>query len=373
MRSLRPTLAFAAALLLGSLHQQPALASTAKAESEAAPAAPTREILYVDHGAMRSPGPAAMPARQGRARIETGNDLEVGIFPDRPFQGGLLIVDVYTKKERPKPQGQLVGQELHWHRLSPQIWRGLAPIPDHAPAGPASLELILPAGDGAGVVSRSIALDVEAIDFDSSQLRVSGKYTAPPAADQERIAKDRADLAAMWERGSSEEALFTELFSMPREDRTTAPYGTRRVFNGKTQTVHYGWDIRGGVGDEVLAPNDGIVTMASDLFYSGGTIFLDHGGGLYTGYFHLSRFDVSPGERVRKGQLIGLVGASGRVTGPHLHWAAKIGGHYIHPGSLLGFDFSRPMVGERGVVARGAAEDAGDRAAETNESASASP
>src|SRR5690606_28296371 len=107
------------------------------------------------------------------------------------------------------------------------------------------------------------------------------------------------------------------------------------VFNGSLASVHYGLDLRGAVGAPIHAANAGVVVMVRDCFTSGNTVIVDHGAGLYTLYFHLSRFDVTEGQRVERGQLLGAVGSTGRVTGPHLHWSVHVDGRYVDPQRLL--------------------------------------
>lgn len=285
--------------------------------------------------------PTALPSRHPEIGIHPATEKEpfaVGVWPARPFPGSLLVIDVAGVPEGVTPEATFLGKPLIWHRFSPGVWRGMGPVADDAPGGPATLAL------KAGDKGRLVGLEVEKVAFDADELRVDGKFTKLPPAAQKKIAQDRKGLAAMWRKGSSGHPHFAANFELPRQARTTAPYGTRRTFNGQTRSVHHGWDLDGKVGDPIVSPNDGVVTMAEDLYYSGGTLFIDHGGGLYTGYFHMSRFDVKPGDVVKKGQLVGAVGKSGRVTGPHLHWAAKIGGHYLNPASLLFFDFEKPMV-----------------------------
>jgi len=269
--------------------------------------------------------------------------LAVGVWPGQPYQGALLVVDVAAPAPIVSASGTFAGAKLTWHRLDARTWRGMGPVPNGTPAGPAALALDVSTKGGAKI-ARSVDLEVQPLDFATDELTVDAKFTQLSKAARAQIARDRKLVAAMWKKGSRPSPLIRGNFVLPRQDRTTAPYGTRRTYNGQLKSVHEGWDIGGVVGDEIRSPNAGVVTLVSNLYYSGGTVFVDHGGGLYTAYFHMSSFAVKPGDRVKPGQLLGSVGKSGRVTGPHLHWAAKIGGHYIHPASLLLFDFTRPMV-----------------------------
>jgi murein DD-endopeptidase MepM/ murein hydrolase activator NlpD len=108
-------------------------------------------------------------------------------------------------------------------------------------------------------------------------------------------------------------------------------YGNKRVFNGQLKSYHNGVDFRARLGTPAVAANTGIVRLAKNLFYSGDAVIIDHGTNIFTIYAHLSKIKVAAGQRIEKGQLIGLTGATGRVSGPHLHWGVKINGVAVNP------------------------------------------
>ena len=123
---------------------------------------------------------------------------------------------------------------------------------------------------------------------------------------------------------------------MPVEGATDGRnFGHRRVFNGQPRAPHSGADLRARTGTPILAANSGRVVLAKDLFYSGNAVFIDHGLGLFTTYLHLSKIDVAVGDIVEQGQQIGLAGATGRVTGPHLHWGVRLLDARVDPFSLV--------------------------------------
>ena len=111
--------------------------------------------------------------------------------------------------------------------------------------------------------------------------------------------------------------------------------GLRRVINGLKRAPHNGVDLKAELGTEILAANHGRVVLRDEFFFSGKTLVLDHGGGLYTMYFHLNEFQAAEGANVHKGEVIGKVGMTGRVTGPHLHWGARLQGARVDPLALL--------------------------------------
>jgi murein DD-endopeptidase MepM/ murein hydrolase activator NlpD len=129
--------------------------------------------------------------------------------------------------------------------------------------------------------------------------------------------------------------LWREPVLLPRSSRITSSFGTGREFNGKVMSRHLGTDLAGEVGDTVTAPTDGRVVLVADFYLAGQVVYLDHGEGLVTAYFHLSQALVSEGQMVRAGDPIGAVGQSGRVTGPHLHWVMRYGNVSVDPMSAV--------------------------------------
>lgn len=175
-------------------------------------------------------------------------------------------------------------------------------------------------------------------DFPESQLRVDPKFdTKPPA-------RVRAENRAMYKACERSHAgrLWQTAFTRPAMGIDTSPYGVRRTFNGKLESRHRGLDLDGKEGDPIVAANDGIVVLVGeDYYFTGNTVFIDHGDHLFTTYFHMLKIDVKVGQQVKKGQIIGAIGKTGRVTGPHLHFGVKIVGHYISPNDLLAYDPQR--------------------------------
>ena len=146
------------------------------------------------------------------------------------------------------------------------------------------------------------------------------RKVSPSPEDQDRISKDRA-LVKKARQTDDARTDFAQPFIWPVTGRISGVYGSQRILNGKPKWPHYGVDIAAPTGTPGKAPADGIVTMAhNDMFYSGGTLIVDHGHGLSTTYMHLNKILVKNGQRVKQGDVIAQVGATGRVTGPHLHW-----------------------------------------------------
>lgn len=187
---------------------------------------------------------------------------------------------------------------------------------------------------GAGVATKfEHPLVVLAKRFPSERLTVEPKFAEPPPELRARIAAEQARLHQLYTRRSRPARPF-EPFARPLSGAPTSIFGKKRIFNGKPRTPHPGLDLRAAVGTPVVCSGAGTVVLAGDLYYSGDTVIVDHGGGLFTLYAHLSRIDVHENDTIERGARIGLSGATGRVTGPHLHWGAKIGDEPFDPVAL---------------------------------------
>jgi murein DD-endopeptidase MepM/ murein hydrolase activator NlpD len=168
------------------------------------------------------------------------------------------------------------------------------------------------------------------------RLRVSKVYTArPDSLTEARVERENQEARAVGRRAHTTPVLWTEPFLRPRSSRITSTFGSGRVFNGRLSSSHGGVDFAGQPGDVVRAANRGVIALVDNFFLAGNVVYIDHGAGVVTGYFHLSQALVAVGDTVERGQEIGLVGATGRVTGPHLHWSARYGEHTFDPMSLI--------------------------------------
>ena len=165
-------------------------------------------------------------------------------------------------------------------------------------------------------------------------LRVDKKYVDPPAEVRERIRRDREKAGKALDNYSPER-LWTAPFARPVSGSVSSKFGLKRVFNDQPRGVHRGLDLRGAEGTPILACADGRVVLADDLYFSGNAVYIDHGQGVFTSYLHMSRILVRPGDVVRRGQVIGKVGSTGRVTGPHLHLSLIVLGQAVDPEPLL--------------------------------------
>jgi murein DD-endopeptidase MepM/ murein hydrolase activator NlpD len=170
--------------------------------------------------------------------------------------------------------------------------------------------------------------------FPTRRLTVNPDFVTPPESERPRIEREAALLASVY-RASAAEALWQGPFARPVPQPANSAFGTRSIFNGVPRNAHGGADFLSPAGTPIHAPNAGKVVIARNLYYSGNTVVIDHGLGLFSTLAHLSAFDVREGDLVTAGQILGRVGATGRVTGPHLHWAIRVADARIDPLSVL--------------------------------------
>jgi murein DD-endopeptidase MepM/ murein hydrolase activator NlpD len=251
--------------------------------------------------------------------------------------GEPVRIDAFSTEPLDSLEGTFLGQQLFMSRIGAsnegERWFGWSMIALDQKPGPTAVELSGRSRDGRTVVGTH-ALTIATKEFPEERLTVSNKYVEPPKEVQERLARERKKLRAIYKARKPLERI-GEPFVRPVPGEPTSTFGKRRFFNDQPRSPHPGLDLRAAVGTPVLAAGGGTVVIAEDLYYSGNVVIIDHGGGLFTIYAHLSEIGVEEGATVESGALLGLSGATGRVTGPHLHWGAKIGNRPFDPTALL--------------------------------------
>jgi murein DD-endopeptidase MepM/ murein hydrolase activator NlpD len=235
--------------------------------------------------------------------------------------------------------GEWLGRKIDFFRgADGQAWFALAGVDVEAPERFSVLQITIHDANGVnGALSRTV--EIHPAHYRTSSLTVAPKFIEPgPEALKQIEAENqfkRKVLAA-----SAPEPLWLGSFRAPVNAPSTDSFGTRRIFNGKLASIHKGMDFHAATGTPVRAGNSGVVVLAWPLYYEGNCVIIDHGLGLFTLYLHMSRIDVQEGQRVTTGDRLGLSGATGRVTGPHLHWAVRWQGAYLDPAKLLRMDLS---------------------------------
>lgn len=205
----------------------------------------------------------------------------------------------------------------------------LAAVPIDSVSG-VSLVVVCANGDSSITRIRSLRST-----YPLERLTVAPKFGAEPDSALAARLKRESDQAAVVSRNSHETPkLWTNAFAVPRESRITSGFGGGRTFNGAVTSRHMGTDYAGAVGAPVHAANRGIVRLVGAFYLGGNVIYIDHGEGIVTAYLHLRKQLVAVGDTVKQGETIGLVGATGRVTGPHLHFIARYGAITVDAASL---------------------------------------
>ncbi len=175
---------------------------------------------------------------------------------------------------------------------------------------------------------------VQPKEFPVRRIQVEERYVEPPPEELERIRREQELVRRIFAE-LTPEPLWDGEFLVPVPGEVISAFGKRSIINGQPRSPHSGVDLRGAAGTPVKAPNRGRVVLARELYFSGNTVILDHGLGLFSYFAHLSSFDVAEGDLVEKGAVVGRVGATGRVTGPHLHWTVRLAETRVDPLSLL--------------------------------------
>jgi murein DD-endopeptidase MepM/ murein hydrolase activator NlpD len=243
--------------------------------------------------------------------------------------GGVAIIQLGDGPDAP---GEVFFNEHRAPVLAgPRGWVALVGIPLDTKPGAQAAEL-LPTGESK---RRPLEFTVASKKYAEQHLKVANKrHVNPEPEDLERIDRERTRIDAAL--GTYTPVRVPELrMSAPIPGERSSSFGLRRFFNGEPRNPHSGMDIAAPAGTPILAPSPGRVLDAGDFFFNGNTVFLDHGEGVVTMYCHLSRIDVKAGDELDAGAVLGLVGATGRVTGPHLHWGIAVNRAMVDPALFL--------------------------------------
>jgi murein DD-endopeptidase MepM/ murein hydrolase activator NlpD len=265
----------------------------------------------------------------------------IDVVPARPSPGALVRLSLklpVTADSVIWIRGTMAGEPLHFVEAGDHTWRALGAVPVDGTDNVTARAIIERASGALDTVRKTLTIPAleEVSVKESPQLAVSSRFTRPlDAATQARIARENALARAVGSRAHDSPPRWTGAFLQPRTSRVTSRFGTGRAFNGAVASRHLGVDFAGAVGAPIKAANRGVVALVDTFFLAGRVIYIDHGAGVVTGYFHLSEPLVSVGDTVTRGQTIGRVGSTGRVTGPHLHWTARYGTRTVDPLDLV--------------------------------------
>lgn len=230
-------------------------------------------------------------------------------------------------------------RDLPTFRLDARTWQAVLGIDldTRADSYPVSFDALVDGQD----VETTIILAVRGRVFATRTLRVDDAFVNPTEPTLRRITSEAAEFARVWEQ-SAPNRLWSDAFVRPVPGGATGSFGTRSIFNGRPRQPHGGTDFLSPTGTAIHAPNSGRVVVAREFYFTGNTVIIDHGLGVFSLLAHLSVIDVRAGDGVTAGQIVGQVGATGRVTGPHLHWAVRIGGARVDPAAVLAILGAKP-------------------------------
>ena len=224
-------------------------------------------------------------------------------------------------------------QNLPFYALAPGLFAAIIGVDLEAKPGVSKIAITATNDAGRQRRAETIVQTLsKAFRQESFAVASSFDQLSPEALELIRI--ERADFALAFSTPAAER-FWEAPFIRPVPHESSSSFGYRRIINGKPRAPHTGADLRAPIGTEVLAANHGRVVLTGDYFFAGKSVVIDHGGGLYTMYFHLSEIKVDAGAMVRRGDALALSGMSGRVTGPHLHWAARVGTARVDPMELI--------------------------------------
>ena len=264
------------------------------------------------------------------------NGIDLKISAPQSSQGTLLRVELRSGVALADVKGTWVGHEVSFWQddADANIHRAILGIDLEQSPGPGTFVVTAKLQSGEGVTC-SADITIKAGHFAIEKLTVEEKFVEPSPEDAARAEKEGERLHEIYAMRSAEK-LWNGNFRFPLDGpRRGSNFGSRRILNGEARSPHSGLDIHAPTGTPVHAAQRGRVAMAEELYFAGNTIVLDHGMGIYTFYCHLSKISVKEGDLVDVGALIGLVGATGRVTGPHLHWGLEVNESRVNPLQIL--------------------------------------
>jgi peptidase M23-like protein len=286
--------------------------------------------------------------RDSASGLDSASHLSLTVEPASLIEGTLGWLLVRPSVEANVVGGEAAGEPIHFH-ASDSGFKALIGVPmDVGDSLPISV--FLQVGQRSDTIRTSVRVGKGG--YPSEVLAVAPGFVRPDSISAARIRAELARSREVSRRSQERPQIWRGPFRLPRPSRITSPFGTARVYNGELQGRHLGTDFAGAIGAPVRAAGRGVVAMVADFYLAGRAVYVDHGAGVVTAYFHLSRAYVREGDTVVAGQRIGAVGQSGRVTGPHLHWVARYGAISVDPMSLLQLEkMAPPITSKRGEPA----------------------
>lgn len=267
--------------------------------------------------------------------ISTIFAFNIDIADSTIANGKTTIIEFEKEKNREYEKIEFAkkSHKIYQHPLNANKMYALIPVNYYEKPSDKKIEIFYK--DNGKQKSKIIFLRVEDAKYKKEKIQVQKSKVNPKSKEvKKRIAKEYAEAMKIYSISTSKSQISSK-FIAPMDSKITSSFGKARVYNNTLNGYHSGTDYRAKIGTPIHASNDGVVVLVKDRFYSGGTVILDHGHGIYTCYYHMSDFSVKNGQKVKKAEIIGLSGDSGRVTGPHLHFSARVGSEQVDPLQLI--------------------------------------
>ena len=247
-------------------------------------------------------------------------------------QGDVVVLTATTSQPVDEMRARAFGRDLATFRVDDTTWQTIVGV--DIDTTPGVYTVSFEATSASGTITAVTDVGITARQFGRRVLAVDDAFVNPPAAVLARITREAHELEQLWTQ-SEPRRLWIGSFVRPVPGRVNGAFGSRSIFNGEMRQPHGGADFLSPAGTLIHAPNSGRVLLARDLFFTGNTVVIDHGLGVFSLLAHLSAVAVREGDMVTRRQIIGRVGATGRVTGPHLHWAVRMNGARVDPVAVL--------------------------------------
>ncbi len=250
--------------------------------------------------------------------------LDITIEPNKPGPGDIMVVTI--KNVTGAAEGTFNGKKIYFNPSKDSL-KAIVPVDLFTEPGKYDLDI------SANGSTLHQAVEIIKKEYELQRLTLPKDMVELSPENEARVEREQKKMAAVWPNESARQ--WSGDFTNPLEGEIITPFGVRRIINSIPKNPHSGVDVAGKNGDRIRAPNDGVVRLIDTQFFSGKSLVLDHGQGIYTMFFHLSKVLVRPGQKVKKGMVIALVGSTGRATGPHLHWGVRVQGARVDPLELI--------------------------------------
>ncbi len=274
----------------------------------------------------------ASAARGAAATVGVDEPFTVDVQSRALAPGELVILTVSAQQPVDRVRVQVFRRDIPAFKMTDGRWRALVGIDLDQRPGRYTATIEADRASGSDRVSKTLVVQARA--YPTRRLRVDPGFVNPPPSQLLRAKEEAAFLHDTYAHTAGLR-LWSDPFVRPVPGEANSRFGARSVYNGEPRSPHGGADLLSPAGTPIKAPNAGRIVCARDLFFTGNTVVIDHGMGVFSTLAHLSKMDVREGEAVTVGQVVGLVGATGRVTGPHLHWALNVWGARVDPMAVL--------------------------------------